>query len=280
MDLKHVIERIQSTSLQLEPFPHLQVQNILPEELYEQIVRQNKTLKHWNVYHKPSRKHGLPKRQEIHILSERGAPKRVRRDPFTKERVINSYDIDRLIPDHAIFDFKGIQRSVNQFRDDVRGTAWERFRSILTSQELAQAILDKFADELRKLNRYPSDASILDRNIQMNKDRGGFSMDPHTDTEFKLLFGLFYLADDDKHRDFSTILYRSKSVQRSWRTTPIDRKIPNTDFEPVKYLEYLPNTMAIMLKTDESWHGVRIPENDIERYTVYYSLCEDKKTEH
>lgn len=248
--MEHVLKAIENSTIVEHPYPHIIVDDILPQELYNQIVKENEEFKIWSVYHKPSQKRKNNKRTEIHILSE-----------ASKSTDQNEY-----------FDFAGIHNSIKNFENEVKNKAWNEFRNILTSRELQNVLLNKFSKYLE--NRIENlDKNKMIRNIQFNKDSEGFKIDPHTDTEFKLLFGLFYLAKDDKNPNLSTGMYVHKKGLRSWRTTPLGAKLKNEDFEKVKEVEYLPNRMAMFLKNDISWHGVDIPRNDISRYTVYYSLC-------
>jgi hypothetical protein len=251
--LKFVLNKVTSSVIILDPYPHILIDEIFPSDFYQDVITKLSSLKSWEVFHKPSRKAGDAKRTEICICDDR--LKKTLREKTG-----------------GIFDFVAMNKSNQSFLEEIHGSSLAVFCEVVTSLELKNALLKHFSKYL--INRY-SNLKSVDRHIQMNKDRSMFKIAPHTDTEIKLLFGIFYLAENKDHPELCTTMYKHKNDLRSWRTTPL-KKVAEDEFERVKDVEYMPNRLVIFLKNDKSWHGVNIPENDIDRYTVYYSLLGDK----
>lgn len=119
------------------------------------------------------------------------------------------------------------------------------------------------------------DLESFPKGVTINKETGGFAISPHTDTESKLLFGIFYLAEDDKHPELCTLFHQHKEGKTSWLSKPT--WAIEEDFTTVKKIEYLPNRMCIILKNDVCWHSVNIPKDvTVDRYTSYYSIWDHK----
>lgn len=244
--LNFTLTKISQSMIEEDPFPYLLIDEIMPEDFYNEILKQIKHFKSWDVFHIPSKKTGKSKRREICLIDEKIEP-----------------------TNNAYFDFIAMAKCIENFDVEVKGTPWEIFKSVLTSDDLKDALLSKFDKYLT--DRYKPNEKLF-KHIQLNQDKSKFKLNPHTDTEIKLLFGIFYLAADDLHPELCTSVYKHKHDLRSWPTTPKNVKLDQNDFIKVRSITYLPNRMVMFLKNDKSWHGVDIPENDIEWNTIYYSL--------
>ena len=119
-----------------------------------------------------------------------------------------------------------MKKSNEAFWKEISGTSLEVYCKVLRSDELKNRLLSHFAEHLK--GRYTNRKEI-DRHIQMNKDKSKFKIAPHTDTEIKLLFGIFYMAENDLYPQLCTSMYRHVRDLRSWKTTP-RIKVPERDF--------------------------------------------------
>jgi hypothetical protein len=84
-------------------------------------------------------------------------------------------------------------------------------------------------------------------------DKPGYYLGPHTDTPDRLLTCVFYLAATLDHPGPGTTLYSCP--------TPDPRgkgHRPGPEFKEVVTLPYRPNTGLIFLRTDISYHGVKV----------------------
>jgi hypothetical protein len=252
--LEYVLEKVNTTQILLNPFPHIIISDIFPLDFYEMVMNELDQLSadtdNFKVFHKPSMKKKTHTRTEICIMNEK-------------------LDVNEK---NQYFDFPLMKESETSFSDKIKGMNIEILCDIIKSDALKYALLEKFGSFLKeRLENYPIEE--VSRNIGFNRDTGGFCLKPHTDTEFKLLFGVLYLSKNKENPHLGTDLYKHKNGLKSWRTTPLDMKICDDDFIRVKQAEYLPNQFAVFLKNDESWHGVNLSNCNIVRHTIYYSLC-------
>ena len=253
--LDHVLANVEKTDIQTDPYPHIIITGLFPPEFYEKVVQElddissNKNI--FNVFHKPSQKKKNNTRTEVCIVDE---------------------NIDTTLQ-NDYFDFALMKKSEIDFNEKVKGTNMGIVCEVMTSDKLKDALMAKFSTYLADRMVNKTNQQIC-KKIRLNRDTSGFKLTPHTDTEFKLLFGVLYLAKDSDNAHLGTDMYKHKDGLKSWRTTPLDVKLTPDQFIKVKQASYLPNNFAVFLKNDESWHGVCIDKCEIVRHTMYYSLCD------
>lgn len=119
---------------------------------------------------------------------------------------------------------------------------------------------------LQKFNQ-PTQNVITD--ILYTKDYKSYSLGPHTDKRTKVLTSLIYLPKDNNSKNIGTSIYVPKDRTFRCPGGP-HHKLEN--FELVKTIPYLPNTMFCFLKTDNSFHGVEKINEDIERTLLIIDL--------
>lgn len=87
---------------------------------------------------------------------------------------------------------------------------------------------------------------------ELVSDVPGYSIGPHTDTNDKLITGLFYLPQNIDSAAQGTILYKCDTPD------PLGKGHKFTDeFKPVKVVPYVPNSALFFERTNVSYHGVR-----------------------
>jgi hypothetical protein len=110
------------------------------------------------------------------------------------------------------------------------------------------------------------------------RDRGGYSIGPHTDAPQKVCSGLLYLQSFGNHHRKDgldeTPLGTSLYISRTGKTCPggphHDRDSAEFQFEEVWRAPYQPNTFVCFLKTDNSFHGVEpVPEGYERRVYIW-----------
>jgi hypothetical protein len=245
---QHAIQKIKECELIMEPFPHIIVDGILPEDVYTSMMQDiDKLDPIWKVFFKPHLNKHIKVREQINVCNE------------MEQEYSDQY-----------FDIASMETARISQAEIVDTTAWKDFRLLLAGKALQVALLQKFAEMLSD-RLGCGDLASFPKGVTINRETGGFSIAPHTDTQSKLLFGVFYLAQDDKHPELCTNLHTHNENRESWESKP--SWAHPKDFSIAKRIEYLPNRMCIMLKSGKCWHSVNIPkEVTTKRYTSYYSI--------
>jgi len=88
------------------------------------------------------------------------------------------------------------------------------------------------------------------------KDLSKYELGVHTDSPSKFLTFLFYIPNNDNLSNLGTALYQPKE-----KNFHLKNKVSNhysiKDFELVKKVDFLPNTLFIFPRTNYSYHGVQ-----------------------
>ena len=121
---------------------------------------------------------------------------------------------------------------------------------------MVKCVIEKFGNELQS-RLDPASQLLMD--MRLCEDRFEYSVGPHTDELRKLYSILIYASDADGHEHLGTRFYR-----------PIDPNLTddgNTHFDFGQFVEagsvpYRPNTAVIFPRTDRSFHGVPVLQNE------------------
>lgn len=132
-------------------------------------------------------------------------------------------------------------------------TFWQGFSEKITDVTMRDILLAKFADIISKRG---GSVSIQETSmtLELQRDRKGFTMGPHTDVPERLVAAHFYLPRNMDHSKMGTTLVESASGQ-----TQSDNKRQSWsdhDFVKVKQMEFIPNAMFAFAPCLSSWHAV------------------------
>ena len=224
-----IITNIESSDLLYEPFVHKFVENVLPQEFYEEILL------------------NLPEKSDYPNLLESG---RVGKD-YSKER----YLLD-------LGDKNVIQKFSNEKKIFV-----EKLIEIFLSPRIFQSVskiffstlknrFQNFSDEEKKL--YGENNFKFDIGLSLVKDFTKYSLDVHTDSKHKFLTFLFYLPKDNSLSDFGTTLYKAKFDKIVPNKIHFSQKETKEFFEPIKKCPFVPNSLLVFPRTNQSYHGVEL----------------------
>jgi len=218
----HFIERLRSARVEADPFPHYYLEGVFPEDYYQELLRH---LPGSNVYE-------------------------------------NLYEVTTLKLDH--FRHR-IQRDLtdgwtNSLPPELQ-SFWNPFNEWFLSPQVAQAVLESFAEPLRPRIGEKQSWPEVSVEAQFIRHRAGYFLGPHSDLYTKLVVVLLYLAPDDGAERLGTSLYRPKA---EGFTCPDSKHYPFEDFIRVKTAPYKPNSMLAFLRSDISFHGVEpLLEQDV-----------------
>jgi FkbM family methyltransferase len=225
--LQHVVDRISRTEVHIDPFPHLVVDEVFPNDYYELILSR------------------FPESTRMRPLSDSG---RVAHGQYEERYALLflNEEFARLTKEQAEF--------------------WRSLSEWLYSDPLANAFITRFHECLQpRMNvilntegqiRAKGDALLV-------QDHTRYAIGPHTDAPHRLVTFLFYLPRDNSMREFGTSLYKPKDPNFTCWGGPHHSF---EQFERIKTVEFLPNRLLVFPKTEKSFHGVeQIQKNGIER---------------
>lgn len=139
---------------------------------------------------------------------------------------------------------------------------WVEFERWIHSQAFLDRMARRFVPHLQRMHRLRA-AQLAEHAVGerisigcrtlVTRDHGDYALGPHTDAAAKFITALFYLPPDERFADFGTSLYRPKEAGRTdWSS----RHFSHGDFERVRTIPNLPNSVLIFVKSDTSFHGV------------------------
>jgi hypothetical protein len=136
-----------------------------------------------------------------------------------------------------------------------KGGFWKEVNSWLCAPSTVEACLEKFG--IQKKCRLS--ASLV-------RQRVGYSLGPHTDSPNKVLTLLFYLPSAEDDVSSGTVIYRPKDGRRCDGNKHHEFK----DFETVKAMPFLPNSVFAFEKSNLSFHGVETVKKvrDVLQYNI------------
>ncbi|WP_207461873.1 hypothetical protein [Azospirillum sp. SYSU D00513] len=133
---------------------------------------------------------------------------------------------------------------------------WTGLFDEVLNDEFADALMARHGDDLReRLEREGKPlAKAPHRDMILVRDRSSDGVKIHTSDPGNLLTLLFYLPADARHADCGTTLYLPKERERRCWGGPHHEF---EGFDPVWTMPYVPNSLFMFVKTDDSFHGVK-----------------------
>ncbi|KAK3266511.1 hypothetical protein CYMTET_24873 [Cymbomonas tetramitiformis] len=164
---------------------------------------------------------------------------------------------------------------------------WRAFAEAFGSLEFTETWIMKFARTLKPRLRqaavkYPDNPNQQDEDsnaagmepanfsthLDLSRDLAGYAIDPHTDTDNKLVTTLYYLPSGSQMPKAGTLVLKSKRGAVSKDGTG-KRTWASGRFVVAKQLRYLPNVVVAFAPCWRSWHAVRkISSPSIPRDTI------------
>lgn len=234
-----ISDKISKSKLETFPWVYKFIENIFPEELYDKIIN------------------NLPSKEFYH--SRVDIDKNAKSINYNSERYvfpINDENLKLLLPEER--------------------KLWSNLFKLITSKGFIDSVLNTFKDSInfRLKNLSPIEKEkIGTKNFQIFpkaeivKDLKKYHLGAHTDNFNKLITFLFYLPKDNSIEKLGTTIYKSK-IKIDPSNTAKHQSIEDTkkNFEKIKTCKFIPNSLLIFPRTNESFHGVEeINEDSRER---------------
>lgn len=224
--MAHARQAIADTRIETQPFEHIYVEKVFPDDFYAALLRNLPDLDGYERLSESGRVHGeySPERYFIGTLTDR---------------------LSHLPAQQKMF--------------------WRTFFEHFHKQDFARALVDKFAQCIRQRfideGRGGADYNITWSSLLI-RDFGQYVLGPHTDSPSKLIASLFYLPPDDSAAHLGTSLYRP--TDRNFRCDGTGRHYDFEQFERVQTKAFKPNTLFAFPKSSRCFHGVEpVPERQM-----------------
>jgi len=232
--------RIENAEIQRFPFPHFFIQPAFPEDFYKRLLE------------------NLPPTSVLTRIGSDGTEDPVEEDASKGES-------RRFIADLAVLEEDEARRNAGSF--------WTKLGEWMTGDAFRHLILRKFGADIAEKFGEGSKLST-DIDTRYIRDLSRYSIAPHTDSPSKLVSLLFYLPRDTSMQHLGTSIYvpRDPALRCEGKARHrFDR------FHRVATMPFVPNALLGFLKTDHSFHGVEVIEDEaIERNILLYNIYVQK----
>lgn len=215
--VQHVLNKIETTPIEVDPFPYAVIDGIFPSDYYLEMLRR------------------FPAPKLLKPLSETG---RTSGDAYRERMVLLFDDIS----------LKSLPESDRCF--------WSGLAAWLYSEQFISAVLRRFLpwceERLRQAKNSAGSVAVRS-DAMLVSDRTRYAIGPHTDAPHRLISFLFYLPSDTKDEDLGTSIYRAKDPSFVCRGGP---HYPFEAFNRTGTVPFIPNRLMMFVRTGRSFHGV------------------------
>jgi hypothetical protein len=239
--LEHLLGRIERTLAIEAPFSHLYLENVFPDEVYEELLA------------------SLP-------------------DPGSYSRAHERYG--KADGDSVRWMYHLTPERINDLPDETQ-EFWRGLAAALTAAQLKEAMYSKLAVDLAFRYNVPFDeVSRLPGYSRptLYRETDGFEIPPHPDTRKKIVTMQLYCPRDGSQLDLGTALYRRKLLGwplGGWRNR-FD-KVKQFAFRPNSGYAFVVNNTL----THKSWHGrEQLPVGAGVRNTLLNTFYDQQRQEY
>ena len=224
-----IIRNIESSDLLEQPFVHKFVENVFPENVYNELVK--------NI---PSRSYYVP------ILDTGNVKK-----GYSPERYVFNLQetklLNKLENRQKLF-FNNLLEAI--ISNELFNSVTFGFSKIIDERlkNLSEAEKQKLGTSNYKFHM----------RAELVKDFTKYSIGVHTDAIHKLVSFLFYLPKDDSLKKIGTAIYEpiNKAVVDNVSGQHFSKDSTNKYFKKIKTCPFIPNSVLIFPVTKYSYHGV------------------------
>jgi len=231
--IKHIINKINKSEFFDYPFAHKFVENIFPMEFYNNFLQ------------------SIPDKSFYTPINEKGLVDSPARN------VGKDYSPGRFVIDLDSTSIEVLPKEKKNFlKNLIQILISPEIFSIISSQfRLAINDVIKNFTEKQKRN-YGTDNIEFVVFFQLVKDLTKFSLGAHTDAPDKFLSFLFFLPSNDSLRKIGTTLYDKSQKGLTYDKRHYSNEETKKLFVPFKSCPFIPNSLLIFLRSNDSFHGV------------------------
>jgi hypothetical protein len=240
----HIESKLAAATIEMDPCPHLVIENFFPDAVYEKILE----------YNPFNANRGVEWLDEKQSLSVSG------RTPYHARKQINFHrNQDFSAPDEQLLFWRSI-------KDCFLGDDW--FPTLV--QEKFPVFFDLRFGSLAREHDF---ISLFRRELFLQRHEPGYYIGPHTDIPTRVFTCIFSFASTDGYEKYGTeFLVHKDRMARCWGN---DHYKPE-DFLVKKVAPYKPNNFLLFFKTRHSFHSVRAIPEDVpnQRYGMQFQFYE------
>lgn len=155
--------------------------------------------------------------------------------------------------------------------EEEKRVFWQEFADFLHGTEFLMRIVQKCAPIiLRQHGQDFYQKYTMTPLAELFRDIEGYQIGPHTDSRSRLLNCFFYLPEDDTRPQLGTSFYVQKDSSMQLN---LEQHHEFEHFTRAFTAPYVPNSMAVFVRTDSSLHGVEpLTEPGYKRNSMAYML--------
>jgi hypothetical protein len=233
--LSHVVNRLSTTEVVWEPYPHYYLENVFPDDYYQALLNR---LPESTVYQ-------------------------------------NLFEVTTLKLDHFRHrDQRDLNKGWTDSLPNELKNFWNDFDEWFLGEELAQAVLKSFAEPLRTRfveRAFPPAVSV---ESQLIRHRAGYFLGPHSDLHTKLVVLLLYLAPDESAAHLGTSLYRPKDSSFTCPNSthyPFEDfiKVKTAPYKPNSLLAFVRSDISFHGVEPLSEQDITACERNLIQYVIY-----------
>ncbi len=224
--INEILNNFKEEKIDNNPFAHKVINKIFPDNFYKDLIN------------------NLPSKDLYTAINKTG-------------RVSANYPPERFI-------FELNNESINKL-NNVQQKTFSEIIKVFTNPLFFNVIANEFRDSINKrISEFSSEEKKLfgTSNFKFTigsslvKDITKYKLGVHTDSPSKFLTFLFYIPKDNSLKDLGTALYEPKDKEFH-KKNEIKGHYDVQDFNLVKKVNFLPNTLFIFPRTNHSYHGVQ-----------------------
>lgn len=233
--LSHFVARLRAAEVVSEPFPHYYLEQVLPTEYYQELLR-----------HMPAS-----------VVYENWLP-------FTALKLDHFQYRDQRDLNEGWT--KNLPAELREF--------WDSFDEWFLRPELAHALLESFAEPLSARFGEGTPWPAVSVESQLVRHRAGYFLQPHSDAHQKIAAFLLYLAPDESALHLGTSLYRPKDRDFSCpdsKCYPFEDfvRVKTAPYKPNSLLAFLRSDISFHGVEPLSKQDVTAGGRDLIQYTIF-----------
>lgn len=166
-----------------------------------------------------------------------------------------------------------IKENLDRFPDQIR-PFWSDMNAYFRSDVFVKLAIAAYQPVLKDVRPDLLTHAKFEIRYELLRDTTAYGIGPHSDHPMKVMTLLFYLSSGQTTESLGTSFYVPKENGFKCQT---GRHYPSEGFDRIKTYPYAPNTVLSFLRTDQSFHGVEvIEEENVQRDVMRWMLWKAK----